>query len=64
MFRQLKNEIKNNNNYLEVKFTIIDNIDKLNNKQKKEIYKTYKKQYGKVELWYLLRSVHSITYKK
>ena len=64
MFRQLKQKIENNKNYLKVKYEIIDNLDNLDKKQKQEIYKTYKKQYGKVELWYLLRSIYSITYKK
>ena len=64
MFRQIRQELDKENDYLDIKYLIIDNIDKLDNKQKKEIYKTYKKQYGKVELWYLLRSIYGITYKK
>lgn len=46
-----------------IKYDIIDNIDKFTKAEKKKIYHKYKKQYGKLELWLLLRSIYSITYK-
>jgi len=46
-----------------IKYDIIDNIDKFTEAEKKKIYNKYKKQFGKLELWLLLRSIYSITYK-
>ncbi len=58
-FRQLRQKIDNVDNYLKVKFDIVDNFDKLDKKEKQKIICKYGKKFGKAEKWWLCRAIFS-----
>ncbi len=58
MFRQIRQELDKENDYLDIKYLIIDNIDKLSKKDLSILFIYYWKKYWKFEKLQLVRHIY------
>jgi len=58
MFRQIRQQIDNEENYINVKYNIIDNVNNISKKDLSILFKLYWKKYWNFEKKQLIRHIY------